>query len=236
MRLILSIVKTTIMKIKLFIFLLFIFMSAFGQQREQEISLDTVTITFHAGKKVKFPRSTRECTWISIKPGTEVVSILYPKRELQEKKILSLSVKISDFLFFTQKKDIKRFFKTHYPLLKIYLYRVDDSGNLKQVFESNTFIVQSPRKDILTIHLSHSSFYFSESGLGVGIALLGFKKENGEIVKDKISIKFAATSRSSGLYRQKTYLRFSQIDNLVPVTNEENSRKACNLSVAFSFR
>ena len=133
---------------------------------------------------------------------SEIVTLITPNKKNENSKIQKL-----EFNFL--KKKFNEFGKNLKTALRINMYSSKNNEIEDTIYRSNVFIINSYLKEKIELDLSNEEVEFNRKGIFIGIEVIGEIDSNGNLSKEKSSIRPALSSNSIEDYKATTFLKYT---------------------------
>ena len=153
-------------------------------------------------KFIDFPKRNSSYGSWPITSMSEIVTLITPNKKNENSKIQKL-----EFNFL--KKKFNEFGKNLKTALRINMYSSKNNEIEDTIYRSNVFIINSYLKEKIELDLSNEEVEFNRKGIFIGIEVIGEIDSNGNLSKEKSSIRPALSSNSIEDYKATTFLKYT---------------------------
>lgn len=153
-------------------------------------------------KFIDFPKRNSSYGSWPITSMSEIVTLITPNKKNENSKIQKL-----EFNFL--KKKFNEFGKNLKTALRINMYSSKNNEIEDTIYSSNVFIITSYLKEKIELDLSNEEVEFNRKGIFIGIEVIGEIDSNGNLSKEKSSIRPALSSNSIEDYKATTFLKYT---------------------------
>ncbi len=153
-------------------------------------------------KFIDFPKRNSSYGSWPITSMSEIVTLITPNKKNENSKIQKL-----EFNFL--KKKFNEFGKNLKTALRINMYSSKNNEIEDTIYSSNVFIITSYLKEKIELDLSNEEVKFNRKGIFIGIEVIGEIDSNGNLSKEKSSIRPALSSNSIEDYKATTFLKYT---------------------------
>ena len=153
-------------------------------------------------KFIDFPKRNSSYGSWPITSMSEIVTLITPNKKNENSKIQKL-----EFNFL--KKKFNEFGKNLKTALRINMYSSKNNEIEDTIYRSNVFIINSYLKEKIELDLSNEEVKFNRKGIFIGIEVIGEIDSNGNLSKEKSSIRPALSSNSIEDYKATTFLKYT---------------------------
>ncbi len=207
--------------------------------KEEQLEVVYLTLSKNLKEEIKFPPSSSYMkTWI-LWPGQEIIGIIYPSSSLENKKLTHVSFKFVPEKYLNHRtRSIENEQQSYFPFLVIHIYKKQDE-TLDEIWKSDTLVINTHKKDIISLSLKKDTIYFYPDGLAFGIEVIDKNKKDSKTKHSKNAyIRIGLSKKTPSLYTEKTFLRLFKKDFIHPIEQyfpPEFKKKKRNLAIAFSY-
>ena len=153
-------------------------------------------------KFIDFPKRNSSYGSWPITSMSEIVTLITPNKKNENSKIQKL-----EFNFL--KKKFNEFGKNLKTALRINMYSSKNNEIEDTIYSSNVFVITSYLKEKIELDLSNEEVKFNRKGIFIGIEVIGEIDSNGNLSKEKSSIRPALSSNSIEDYKATTFLKYT---------------------------
>lgn len=181
-------------------------------------------------KYVDFPRKNSSFGSFPVISKSEIITLIIPNIENAYSIITKLDFKFEKKKYEENNNNIKTAFRVN-----IYDSKKEKIKN--KIYSSEVFIIDATKKEKIEIDLNNEYIELSNNGLFIGIEVIGDIDQNGNITKEKSSIRPILTDNTINDYSAKTFLKytFDKKLNLNPINDifEKNLNSKINRNLSF---
>ncbi len=181
-------------------------------------------------KYVDFPRKNSSFGSFPVISKSEIITLITPNIENAYSTITKLDFKFEKKKYEENNNNIKTAFRVN-----IYDSKKEKIKN--KIYSSEVFIIDATKKEKIEIDLNNEYIELSNNGLFIGIEVIGDIDQNGNITKEKSSIRPILTDNTINDYSAKTFLKytFDKKLNLNPINDifEKNLNSKINRNLSF---
>ncbi|WP_092134947.1 peptidase associated/transthyretin-like domain-containing protein [Bizionia paragorgiae] len=150
-------------------------------------------------KPLKSPKSFG--SWV-IQPKSELLISIYPKDNIKDHYIDKIKIYFSKVIEIKELKD-----NSLMAYVRLHIYDIKDGKPFNSVYSSNAIDVNSFKKDEISLDISNNLIVLKESGLFIGLELIGYYKNDSSIINNNPIIRPTLTNKINKDISSKTFVR-----------------------------
>jgi hypothetical protein len=190
----------------------------------------TVTNGKESIKYIDFPKKKSSYGSFPVFAKSEIISLVVPNSENSNATIKKINFNFSKNKSTPQNESIRTAFKVN-------IYNAKNKKVKEKIFSSETYTINTTKKDKIEIDLTNESIEFSENGIFIGIEAIGDIGKNGNLINNQSSIRPLLSDNNIVDYSSATYIRytFDRKQNLKPLNDfpEKMSNSKMNRNLSF---
>ena len=150
-----------------------------------------------------------------LQPKSEIISFVYPSNEIKNYYINKIIIPFSKVI---EKKELKNTKIKAY--VRIHIYDSNNEQLSESLYSSNPIDVNTFNKDVAIFDISEQMLLLKESGIFVGLELIGYYLDSKKQENMNSIIRPQLTSKKNEYFKTNSFLRFVFKNNqeLIPFT------------------
>lgn len=153
-------------------------------------------------KFIDFPKRNSSYGSWPITSMSEIVTLIIPSKKNENSKIQKLEFNLLKNKFNGFGNNLKTAFR-------INIYSTKNNEIEDTIYSSDVFSINSYLKEKIELDLSNENVEFYRKGIFIGIEVIGDIDSNGNLSKEKSSIRPALSSNSTEDYKATTFLKYT---------------------------
>ncbi len=190
----------------------------------------TVTNGKESIKYIDFPKKKSSYGSFPVFAKSEIISLVIPNSENSNATIKKINFNFSKNKSTPQNESIRTAFRVN-------IYNAKNKKVKEKIFSSETYTINTTKKDKIEIDLTNESIEFSENGIFISIEAIGDIDKNGNLINNQSSIRPLLSDNNIVDYSSATYIRytFDRKQNLKPLNDflEKMSNSKMNRNLSF---
>jgi hypothetical protein len=181
-------------------------------------------------KFIDFPRKKGSFGSLPVSDNSEILTYLVPNESIVNTKIVEIGIKFEKKVRDEYKKNIRTAYRMN-------IYSSKNKEIDKKIYESPVFTISTYQKEKMNIGIS-DDIAFIESGIFIGIEIIGDINAEGSFTKEKSLLRPVLTDNKIKDYQAETFLRyFDNKEKLMPLNDifrdHVDDKIKRNLSISF---
>ena len=190
----------------------------------------TVTNGKESIKYIDFPKKKSSYGSFPVFAKSEIISLVIPNSENSNATIKKINFNFSKNKSTPQNESIRTAFRVN-------IYNAKNKKVKEKIFSSETYTINTTKKDKIEIDLTNESIEFSENGIFISIEAIGDIDKNGNLINNQSSIRPLLSDNNIVDYSSATFIRytFDRKQNLKPLNDflEKMSNSKMNRNLSF---
>lgn len=181
-------------------------------------------------KFIDFPRKKGSFGSLPVSDNSEILTYLVPNESIVNTKIVEIGIKFEKKVRDEYEKNIRTAYRMN-------IYSSKNKEIDKKIYESPVFTISTYQKEKMNIGIS-DDIAFIESGIFIGIEIIGDINSEGIFTKEKSLLRPVLTDNKIKDYQAETFLRyFDNKEKLMPLNDifrdHVDDKIKRNLSISF---
>ena len=190
----------------------------------------TVTNGKESIKYIDFPKKKSSYGSFPVFAKSEIISLVIPNSENSNATIKKINFNFSKNKSTPQNESIRTAFRVN-------IYNAKNKKVKEKIFSSETYTINTTKKDKIEIDLTNEAIEFSENGIFISIEAIGDIDKNGNLINNQSSIRPLLSDNNIVDYSSATFIRytFDRKQNLKPLNDflEKMSNSKMNRNLSF---
>jgi hypothetical protein len=182
----------------------------------QSYKLDEIVLTGNPTetKSIKLLKGAKSFGSWPLQPKSEIITSVYPFDKIANYYVNKITIRFSKVI---EKKELKNTNVKAY--VRIHIYDSDKNKLSEPLYSSKSIDVNSFSKDIAIFDVSEQVLLLKESGIFIGLELIGYYLDSNEQESVNSVIRPQLTSKTNDYFKSNSYLRFVFQNNeqLIPM-------------------
>lgn len=182
----------------------------------QSYKLDEIVLTGNPTetKSIKLLKGAKSFGSWPLQPKSEIITSIYPFDETKNYYVNRISIRFSKVI---EKKELKNTNVKAY--VRIHIYNSDKNKLSEPLYSSEPIDVNSFSKDIAIFDVSEQVLLLKESGIFIGLELIGYYLDSKEQRNQNSVIRPQLTSKTNDYFKSYSFVRFVFKNNeeLIPI-------------------
>jgi hypothetical protein len=191
----------------------------------------TITNGKESIKYIDFPKKKSSYGSFPVFAKSEIISLVIPNSENSSSTIKKINFNFSKNKSNPQNEGIRTAFRVN-------IYNSKNKKVKERVFSSETYIINTTKKDKIEIDLTNELIEFQSDGIFIGIEAIGDIDKNGNLINNQSTIRPLLSDNNIVDYSSSTFIRytFDRKQNLKPLNDflEKMSNSKINRNLSFS--
>mgnify|MGYP000129653773 CR=1 FL=1 len=184
--------------------------------KSQSYKLDEIVLTGNQAetKGIKLLKGAKSFGSWPLQPKSEIITSVYPFDKTKNYYVNKISIRFSKVI---EKKELKNTNVKAY--VRIHIYDSDKNKLTEPLYSSEPIDVNSFIKDIAIFDVSEQALLLKESGIFIGLELIGYYLDSKEQESENSVIRPELTSKTNDYFKSNSYLRyvFQNNEKLIPL-------------------